>query len=200
MRRKPANQIMPTKSFLPTFLAYFSPGSFLEAKLNELSAEMVTHESGEPKAPLAFWKTVHDLRKDLGWKDKWNLIASASNGKVWDSSCDPFQSYDLINSLRNELVHYKAEYAAVSEPRVKKINDLLQRFAEPEFATFAFPGQPDWVSRLLPSKKLGAWISETVDHFDMKFDHYLSGTEFTDTDQTVYQLRNAPHHDPFRMQ
>jgi hypothetical protein len=186
------------RTFTSNLSCVLFAGSFLEAKLNELSADVVGLEPKEPKAPLAFWKVLHNLRKDLGVKEKWNLIASVSNGKLWDSSCEPFQSYDLIVSLRNELVHYKGEYATVSEPPVNKINALLQRFEGAGFTTLGLPADPGWISRLLSSKELGTWISATVDDLDMKFDHFLTGTKFTDQDRTIYELLNGPHHDPFR--
>jgi hypothetical protein len=198
-----ATQAKQSQDTYRTFTANLScilfAGSFLEARLNELSAEMVELEPKEPNAPLAFWRVFHNLRKNLGVKEKWDLIASVSNGKLWDSSCEPFQSYDLIFSLRNELVHYKGEYATVSEPPVKKINDLLQRFNVSGFAIVGLdiPIDPGWISRLLSSSELGSWISTTVDELDMKFDHYLTGTEFTEQDRTIYQLLNGPHHDPF---
>jgi hypothetical protein len=160
------------RTFTANLSCILFAGSFLEAKLNELSAEMVESETEQrPKAPLAFWKVLHSLRKSLGIMEKWNLLASVSNGKLWDSSSDPFQSYDLILSLRNELVHYKGEYSTVCEPPVNKINALVQRFKVPEFtvAGLGIPIEPGWITRLLSSKELGGWISATVDDFDMKF-------------------------------
>lgn len=78
-----------------------------------------------------------------------------------------------------------------------KINALLEHYEGAGFTIVGLPADPGWISRLLSSKELRTWISATVDDFDMKFDHYLTGTAFTDQDRTIYELLNGPHHDPF---
>jgi hypothetical protein len=170
----------------------FLGGSYVEARLNELTAN-VTAVAGEPPTPLPFWQVLHGRRRDLGFKDKWDLIASVSKGQQWDASKEPFQSYDDIVSLRNELVHYKADYGDMSEPTVARMRGLLRRF---KGAGFGYP-DASWVTVLLTADELGEWVSKTVDSFDMTFDHLLSGKEMTDMDRTMYALRNASQ-DPFR--
>src|SRR5262245_29349255 len=64
--------------FLANTSCVFLGASFLEAKLNELTAEMVVDNPAEPNVPISFWKVVHEARKDLSSKEKWNLIASVS--------------------------------------------------------------------------------------------------------------------------
>ena len=174
----------------------FLAGSFLDAKLNELTAQVISLGSKNTFIPLPFWRTVHESRKTLSFKDKWNLISSASNGTTWNAEEEPFQSYDLIVSLRNELVHYKPEYGKTTEPPIKKIKALLKRFKGPGFISVVSPADTYWVTELLSSRQLSTWVSETVDIFDMKFEHLLSAKEFTDNDKFMYQLR-AVSHDPW---
>jgi len=186
----------PYGTFLANLSCILFGSSFVEARLNQLSAEMIA--SGDaPKVPLAFWRTLHDIRKTLKVEDKWNLIASVSNGMLWDSSRVPFQSYDQIINLRNELVHYKGEYATVSKLPANRLKALLTKFKGPGFS---IPGRPPkWISQLLTAKKLGSWISATIDDFDMNFDHYLTGMEMTKLEEDIYKHLNDARHDPFRM-
>jgi hypothetical protein len=195
-----AKEAQQSQHVYGTFLANLScilfGSSFLEARLNELSAELVAI-GGAPNVPLAFWRTLHDMRKTLKAEDKWNLIASVSNGKLWDSSREPFQSYDQIINLRNDLVHYKGEYATLSTPPANKLKGLLTQFKGPGFSIPG--GAPKWISQLLTAKKLGSWISATIDDLDMNFDHHLTGTEITEQEKDIYKLLNDARHDPFRM-
>ena len=174
----------------------FLGGSYLEARLNELSANVVALP-GELHVPRAFWEVLHDRRRDPSFKDKWDLIASVSKGRLWDSASEPFQSYDHIVSLRNELVHYKGEYGNVSEPAVAKIRGLLTRFKGPGFAILGMPDEPSWITVLLTCVELGDWVSKTVDDFDMRFDHYLSGRELSDMDRSIYEMQQVSRN-PFR--
>lgn len=165
--------------------------SVLEAKLNELSAQVTALSPEEPRAPLAFWKVLHDVRKDMKFKDKWNLIASVSGGEVWDASREPFQSYELITSVRNELVHYKSEYGEGGKPPVRKIEALIQRFKGAGFVFTFEPTDASWVSTLLTARELAEWVAEVVEEFDMKFDHLLTGAAFTDQDRWLYERQKA---------
>lgn len=172
--------------------AILMAASFVEARLNELSAEMVSND-GNPRAPAAFWRVVHDRRKDLNFKDKWNLVASVSGGHAWDGAREPFQSYDLIVTLRNELVHYKGEYGDGEAPPVRSIRSLLAKFNDGDVLAEPFDetlGQ-QWVVRLLSATGLTGWIADTVDEFDKHFDHLLTGREFTEQDRLLYELRTG---------
>ena len=48
-----------------------------------------------------------------------------------------------------------------------------------------------WVSTLLTDRELVQWVSETVEEFDMKFDHLLTGAEFTEQDKWLYERQNV---------
>ena len=169
----------------------FMAGSFLEAKLNELTAQVFDNGPGNTDRECGILKIIHDERKSLSLKSKWNLISSTLGGQIWDSSKDPFQSFDLIISLRNELVHYKPEYEEVSKPSVKKINDLVACFKSKGFVSIIEPEKEYWVTTLLSSAELSSWISSIVCEFDMKFDFFLTGKEFTKMDETIYKVTQA---------
>ena len=182
--------------FLSNTSCILLAASMLEAKINELIANVVGLNSETAKVPLPFWRVLHDSRKELSYKEKWNLIASASNGVLWDLSREPFQSYDLIVSLRNELVHYKGEYGKGAAPPVKKIEGLLQRFKGPGFVFLGAPDDTHWVTELLSAKGLAEWVSETVDEFDMKFDHLLAGADFSEHEKWIYEMQRLSNN-PF---
>ncbi|MBX3628092.1 MAG: hypothetical protein KF892_23990 [Rhizobacter sp.] len=175
--------------YLATTSCVFMAASVLEAKLNELIANVVGMNSKTTYLPFPFWKVLHETRKDFSYKDKWNLIAAASRGTVWDSGAEPFQSYELIASLRNELIHYKGEVGQSAKPPVKKINALLERFKGPGYVFLAAPTDTHWVTELLSSKELAKWIADAVDDLDMRFDSLLSGKELTEHEKNTYETR-----------
>lgn len=169
--------------------AILMAASFVEARLNELSAQMV---DGKPIAPAAFWRVIHERRKDIKFKDKWNLVASVSGGCEWDASREPFHSYDLIVTLRNELVHYKGEYGDGEDPPAKAIRSLIARFNDGDVMAEPFDILGEhWIVRLLSAPGLAGWVADTVDEFDKRFDHLLAGREFTDQDRIHWELLNT---------
>lgn len=171
--------------------AIFAAGSYIEARLNEISA--MTQNIGSEERTKDFWKHLHKTRKDRSFIDKWNLISSLHSGIQWEPSREPFQSYDLITSLRNELIHYKGEFGDGNNPPTNKLKGLakklhLNQTQDEKTSTTGF-----WVDSFLSSKKLAPWIETVVTEFDMKIEHMLSGKEFTDQEKTFYQLRQISY-------
>ena len=82
----------------------FFANSSIEAKINEWVSITQACFKEEPKS---FCHSLAPLVKKLKLSEKWDLIASNGNGTLWDKGKEPFQSYEVISSLRNELVHYK---------------------------------------------------------------------------------------------
>lgn len=138
--------------------------SAIEAKVNEwISISQML--GGEGKIPGNFWKSLVSLQRNLRFEDKWNLIASLHNGKLWDRGQDPFQSFDVIVSLRNELIHYKGQFLGRDETPNKKIKDLMRRFGVKSHATFIEDEVSTWVEDLLKVKELGGWICSKTKSF-----------------------------------
>lgn len=150
-------------------------GSYIEARLNELIAEMA-HASGRKLRPSRkFWTVLFEEQKNMPMQQKWDLIASTGRGRLWDASKPPFQSYELLLSLRNELVHYKGKITSSSEPPVKKLKSLMSQFkgtADPMMKAFRISS---WVDELLSAPALGSWISGVVSNFDANIHLYLFG-------------------------
>ena len=142
----------------------FIAASAIEAKVNEwISISQIL--GGEGKIPEDFWKSLVSLQRNLRFEDKWNLIASLHNGKLWDRGQDPFQSFDIIVSLRNELIHYKGQFLGRDETPNKKIKDLMRRFGVKSHATFIEDEVSTWVEDLLKVKELGGWICSKIKSF-----------------------------------
>lgn len=101
----------------------------------------------------------------LSLSEKWNFIAANENGTLWDNSIEPFQSFELINSLRNELVHYKGKMLPKGEAPNRKIKGLLDRFGVKTNSSFQEDDCSGWVRALLENKMLGLWVADRIEDF-----------------------------------
>lgn len=141
----------------------FFAASTIEAKVNEwISIAQVCFED-EPKS---FWHALAPLVKSLKLEEKWNLIASHTNGTLWDKGKEPFQSFELINSLRNEIVHYKGEFLPKDAAPVNKIKGLMDKFGVKSQATFVEDDCSAWVYDLLNCRELSQWVATKTSEFD----------------------------------
>lgn len=184
----------PYVVYVTNMACVFSAASFLEARLNELTAQCTGPLANPRKLSPELWQTIHDMRKSLSHVQKWNLIASAAGGTVWSNDKEPFQSYDLLVSFRNEMVHYKGEFGNGIDPPIKKIRSLQKRLKVPIEAA----PRTSWFASLLYSPLLGRWASELVDDFDLRFDNLLAGEPLSDEQKDRYALR-AFGTNPFRV-
>ncbi|WP_233849332.1 hypothetical protein [Paraburkholderia sp. HD33-4] len=155
--------------------AIFFAGSYVEARLNELIEQISSHTDSKSHVPIAFWRTLNDGKKSYSTRDKWNLIASASGGQVWDSGTEPFQSLDILTALRNELIHYKGEIGEGTKPRLKKLQYLSDRFKGPGNDVLQALKVGSWAHDLLTSEGLGQWVCEVIAPVAKDFDELLSG-------------------------
>jgi hypothetical protein len=80
--------------------------------------------------PQEFLTALASTQKYISLKDKWNLFVSVRGGYFWDSSSEPFQSYETIIAVRNELLHYKADFLGPLEPPINKIKPLLTQLCK----------------------------------------------------------------------
>ena len=109
--------------------------------------------------------SISTTKKKLKLSEKWDLIASNGNGILWNNSIEPFQSYELIASLRNELVHYKGMLLAKNEAPNRKIKGLMDKFGIKSNATFVEDDCSGWVRDLLNYRKLGLWVADKIEDF-----------------------------------
>ncbi len=140
--------------------------SYWEAMLNEMIA--ISKIAEDPELRPGFVESLRDAERRLTLQDKWNLWVSVVGGIHWDSSVEPFQSFELIVALRNELVHYKADFFGKDETPSRKIKGLLTRFAGSSPASFLDDDVSTWVSDLLGRPALGDWILEHLDAVEEK--------------------------------
>ncbi len=157
----------------------FYAGSYLECLLNEIICTVSNSDSEGVIPSVEFWKVLENQKKSLGFKEKWDLICSVDGGTQWDPAIEPFQSYDVITTLRNELVHYKGNYLGKDEIPYKRIKNLLQKFKGEKDPHFEALDVSSWVHELLTAKEIGKWICDAIMEFDLKKDELLSSKKMT---------------------
>jgi len=171
-----ANMAKETKSVnevkhYNTACIFFATNS-IEAKINEgVSIAQVCFKD-EPKS---FCHSLSPIMKKLKLSEKWDLIASNENGTLWDNSKEPFQSYELISSLRNELIHYKGMLLPKDEAPNRRIKGLMDRFGIKSNSTFIEDDCSGWVSDLLNCRELGSWVAERTEDFSGNILSLLNG-------------------------
>lgn len=167
----------------------FYAGSFLEAKVNEFIALTASSMDKDIKPTSEFWQVLLELQKDMKLKDKWNLIASIKPGRQWEGAVEPFQSYVLLLTLRNELVHYKGRFSKDDDLPVKKLKALTQRFKGLKDIKMQAMGVSCWVHELLTAPDLGCWIADIIDDLDINFEVYLFNQKLTDEERERRKLK-----------
>jgi hypothetical protein len=150
----------------------FFATSTIEAKINEWISIAQVCFKDEPKS---FWHALAPLVKSLKNDEKWNLIATHENGTLWDNGKEPFQSFSLIVSLRNELVHYKGELLPKDTPPLNKIKGLMDLFGIQSKASFIEDDCSTWVYDLLNSRNLGPWVALKTSEFEGQLMALLNG-------------------------
>ncbi|BFM14750.1 hypothetical protein R50073_09330 [Maricurvus nonylphenolicus] len=148
---------------------------FLEARINEEISIGVLCYGFEPESPKSKeWATIQNLQKKLTVQEKWDLVSLRTNGDLWDKSREPFQSFEIISSLRNELVHFKGEFLGKDETPNKKIAGLMKKLGISSSATWVEDDCSSWVSELLKSKELAAWVSKSISNFEKSYYELLN--------------------------
>jgi len=166
----------------------FFAGSYLEASINELISRVASLDSETTKPSMQFWKTLDQSQKEISFKKKWDLIGSIY-GQHWESSKEPYSSYDDIITIRNELVHFKGAFLENDETPIKRIRGLMQRFkGESNWKLDALEAS-FWVHNLLTSKDLGPWIVRTLLEFDLRRDELLTGIPLTEDQISMHKMK-----------
>ena len=145
------------RRYFNTACIVFAAGA-IESVINErISLEAVLLNS---VASRSFYEALAEAQRSISLKDKWNLFVSVRGGHHWDSSQEPYQSYDMIITIRNELLHYKADFLGHLEPPVNRIRPLLRRFGVPRER--ADDPHVHWMDVLLESRELGRWVKNKL--------------------------------------
>lgn len=141
---------------------------YLEAKVNEeISIGVICYS--ETEAEGKSWRTIQNLQKKLTVQEKWDLVANKQNGALWNKGSEPFQSFETISSLRNELVHYKGAFLSKDEAPNKKISGLMVSLNVSSKATWIEDDCSSWVTDLLGSKELSNWVFSRISEFNESY-------------------------------
>ncbi|MFT6910761.1 MAG: hypothetical protein ACJAS1_007498 [Oleiphilaceae bacterium] len=142
--------------------------SYLEAKINEeIAIAVICYE--ETDAEGKAWRAIQNLQQKLNVHEKWDLVALRTNGIEWNKAVEPFQSIELIISLRNELVHYKGAFLGKDEAPNRKITGLMKQLGVSSKARWIEDDCSSWVADLLCSKKLAEWIYHSISRFSESY-------------------------------
>jgi len=133
--------------------------SSLEAYINEF---LVVRKQGDAK-----WEApITELQK-ANLHEKWALTAQILAGKSFDKGTEPYQSFSLLVTLRNELIHYCPEFLPVGTFPSKKVESLTTKFQ------FTHPGKTVWIGQVL-NAECARWACRTVKEMTKAF-HILVG-------------------------
>jgi hypothetical protein len=135
--------------------------SCLEAYLNEFLATMRQLEAQKCGSAISQLDRV-----DL--KQKWLRAPLIFGTSTFDTSAEPYQSFCLFVSLRNELVHYVPRFRTPEEYPSKKIKALSSKFI------FAYKGSADWTTQVL-TLNCARWGCRTVLNMIREFHEYAGG-------------------------
>ena len=149
--------------------------AYIEATLNEY-LELFCVVDDSPEVPRDYWESVIRIQKKVQVPEKWDLIASIAGGKIWDSSCDPFQFFDDIIALRNELIHYKGRFLEVGKAPTNRLTRLVEKFQlQSQVVVGDGPKVSSWVIELLSNERLADWIAKQLSEFHQIRNELLLG-------------------------
>lgn len=149
--------------------------SCIEARLNE-QISAFSAISDVDGANSNFWKDIEENYIRSSIQDKWNMVAKKLSGTEWNNGSEPFQSYSLVVTLRNELVHYKGTLYGKDETPNKRIAHIMKTLGVKSSSNFTDDDCSSWGYDLLSSNKLGEWVYGSIASFWFQF-YDLAGSE-----------------------
>ena len=108
------------------------------------------------------WTEIQNSQMRSSLQEKWDRIATECGGAFWDSGREPFQSYELVVALRNELTHYKGTMFGKNDAPNKRIAHIMRALDVKSEARFTEDDCSSWVSDLLESRDLGRWMVNSI--------------------------------------
>lgn len=147
---------------------------FLEAKLNEeVTIARICFDEGSDERKR--WDEVKEGEQRYSVPQKWNQVAALTGGCRWNSGEEPFQSFETISSLRNELVHFKGDLLGKDEAPSRRIAGLMQQLGVKSKATWVEDDCSSWVTDLLSEESVIRWVSEKITSFDQQYYALMHG-------------------------
>lgn len=127
----------------------------IEALINEIIA--ISKVSKRLSINKDYFEVLIDLEKRLTIKDKYNLLAGLLRADVWDSSKEPFQSFETIQAIRNEVIHHKGRWGDEGELPIRKMKSLFDKFK------IKLSNEKSWQGELFQCREFGMWVFESTD-------------------------------------
>lgn len=129
----------------------------IEVTMNEIiSLSEVVQNIADKQKKI---KTLLNLEKKQSIKEKYDGLAIILGANNWDSSIEPFQSFEIIQTIRNEIIHHKGKWRNPGEVSVKKIKFLLEKLDLNH-------SPKNWESELFMYKGFGQWVFERVSELE----------------------------------
>src|SRR5690554_3621138 len=147
---------------------FFSISS-LEGKLNEFISIQIAIDM-EHKLPEL--RTIKREERQLSFDEKWDCVNKIFDYKKWDNSVEPFQSFNIIASLRNEIVHHKGNFLSKNETPTKKIRQLMKTLQVESKCDFIEDDCSSWVYDLFETKNLAQWITNKTQLLNEEIDKF----------------------------
>ncbi|OKL40841.1 hypothetical protein [Pontibacter flavimaris] len=130
--------------------------TYIEAKINEFIAVFEIDTRTKLHSSI---KAVTDVQRKISVIEKFNLLCILLNENSWDSSKEPFQSFEMIIFIRNEVVHYKGKFEDGGK-YPKKIKNLFHEL------DCTVEENKLWLNVLLECDRLPSWILKVVNRID----------------------------------
>ena len=124
----------------------------VEAKINELIS---VYEIDDRTSLHDKIKVIIEIEKKVNIIEKFNLVCALLNKEGWESSKEPYQSFELIQTLRNEIVHFKGKYEE-NGTYPKKLRNLFQKI------DCSVSEEDIWLKCVLGNKNIAQWILEVT--------------------------------------
>jgi hypothetical protein len=161
--------------------------AFLECSINGLYEHAASRLGRMTNYRRLLASVFHEKLKfaNLPWLTKYQVALALAHKPTFDLGKEPYQSAELLNQLRNELIHPKEIYVGISEPFGSPQKSPLEKRLAGRFAFFParVPEEGEYVSdEFLPlgclSPGCAAWAVESAAKFYHEFEARLPITAY----------------------
>jgi hypothetical protein len=155
--------------------------AFLECSINGLYAHAASRIGRQTNYRKLLASLYHDKLKfaNLPWLTKYQAALALAHKPVFSLASEPYQSADLLNQLRNELMHPKEIYAGIEQWSEVPFGSQLEKTNLEKRLTgkFKFNSPTHKDAEFIPHRcmSLGCayWAAETAAKFYIEFESRL---------------------------
>ncbi|HST77526.1 MAG TPA: hypothetical protein VLN58_03465 [Verrucomicrobiae bacterium] len=159
--------------------------AFLECSINGLFAHAASRIGRQTNYRKLLSSLYHDKLKfaNLPWLTKYQAALALAHKPVFELGKEPYQAADLLNQLRNELMHPKEIFAGVDAwsnvPFGTKLEKTsLEKRLTGRFKFNAAEKDEEFIPHLCLSPDCAYWAVETAAKFYIEFDSRLPTTAY----------------------